>query len=352
MPDNPNEFQPTRYGQPYKPTGIGATLFPQGTDPYLQQIPTRSGLQQAAQMATLPLALSRLLTGFRAPSIEPAAAEARRQFRENVVPDLMEQFAGGGSQGALLRGIQGAGSDLQSKLAALQYEKQSELQKLQQQQLPQLLESALTPSFQPHITNMPLHGSPKTLTTQISESENLAKAGRIAKGLGNEVTQKGKEKLNFLSDKFISNLEKYSPNLATKLKNISLSTQNALKGVKEKGEHYAKPWSNPSLPPVPVNADKNQSQAEKKLTPPAKQGLDDSLLPFMNSDRTNRLNKVFTKRQRGEGRGYNFFDSLKYIKTPDQLDRWLDILLSGVRTDKTRQKNLDKFLAEMGAGNA
>ena len=149
---------PTAFG---KPVGkIGATLW--GTDPIYNQLPTRAGYQESAQMAALPLALGRLAFGFGAPSIAPAQREATRHFREEVMPGIMENFAGGGSQGALTRGIQGAGSDLQSKLAALQYEKQFELQKQQQEMIPKIMELGMSPSFQTHITNRPIQGLPKT----------------------------------------------------------------------------------------------------------------------------------------------------------------------------------------------
>lgn len=352
MPDNPNDFQPTRFGQPYKTTGIGATLFPQGTDPYLQQIPTRAGFQQAAQMAALPYVLERLTRGFNAPSIAPAAAEARREFKEQVLPDLMEQFAGGGSQGALLRGIQGAKGDLETRLGALRQQQQFELQKQQQDQLTRLAELGLAPSFQPHITNMPLHGLPETLSSQIAGSESLAKAGRVAKGLGGEALEKGGEKFNWLTDKAISQVGKYSPKAAKQLRLLKSSIGETLGNIKGKAEQFAKPWSNPSLPPMPINSEKNKALADKSLVPLAKKGLDQTLLPFMNKSRVEQLNKVFSKRQRGEKHGHDFFDTLKYIKTPNQFDRWIDILLKGVRTDKTRQKNLDKFLQEIGAGHA
>lgn len=161
-----DQFQPTSFGQ--KVGKIGATLW--GTDPIYSQLPTRSGYQQAAQMGALPLALGRLVSGFGAPSIAPIAREEQRRFREEVVPGLMEQFAGGGSQGALLRGIQGAGSDLMSRLGALQQQQQFELQKQRQEQLPRLLELGLAPSFQPHLTNRPIQNLPETLSAQIAET--------------------------------------------------------------------------------------------------------------------------------------------------------------------------------------
>jgi hypothetical protein len=348
MPDNPNDFQPTRYGQPYKPTGIGATLFPQGTDPYLQQIPTRSGFQQGAQILALPYVLERLARGFNAPSIAPAAAEARREFKEQVLPDLMEQFAGGGSQGALLRGIQGAKGDLETRLGALRQQQQFELQKQQQDQLTRFAELGLAPSFQPHITNMPLNGLPETLSSQIEGSEKLAQAGRVAKGLGGEALEKGAEKFNWLTDKAISQIRKYSPKAAKQLRLLKSSIGN----IKGKAEQYAKPYTNPTLPPLPVNAEKHRIQADKKLTPVAKKGLDQALLPFMNGTRVSQLNKVFEKRQRGEKHGHDFFDTLQYIKTPAQFDRWVNILIGGIKTDKSRKNNLDKFLQEIGAGHA
>ena len=159
-----------------KPVGkIGATLW--GTDPVYNQLPTRAGFQQAAQMGALPLALGRLAFGFGAPSIAPAQREATRHFREEVIPGIMENFAGGGSQGALTRGIQGAGSDLQSKLAALQYEKQFELQKQRQEMIPKIMELGMAPSFTPHLTNRPIQGLPDTTSAQFAGSPMGQKAG-------------------------------------------------------------------------------------------------------------------------------------------------------------------------------
>lgn len=166
MADNVDQgYSPTSFGK--KVGKIGASLW--GTDPIYNQLPTRAGFQQAAQMGALPLALGRLAFGFGAPSIAPAQREATRHFKEEVVPGLMEGFAGGGSQGALLRGIQGAGSDLQSKLAALQYEKQFELQKQRQEMIPKIMELGMSPSFQAHLTNRPISDLPKTASGVVSD---------------------------------------------------------------------------------------------------------------------------------------------------------------------------------------
>jgi len=174
---------PMAYGKPT--SKIGATLW--GTDPMYSQLPTRAGFQQAGQMAALPLALARLAGGFGAPSIAPAQREATRQFREEVMPGLMEQFAGGGSQGALTRGIQGAGSDLQSKLAALQYEKQFELQKQRQEMIPKIMELGMAPSFQAHLSNRPIQNLPNTTSGQVAESpigQKFGEYGQRAQELG------------------------------------------------------------------------------------------------------------------------------------------------------------------------
>ena len=169
-----------------KPVGkIGATLW--GTDPVYNQLPTRAGFQQAAQMGALPLALGRLAFGFGAPSIAPAQREATRHFREEVMPGIMENFAGGGSQGALTRGIQGAGSDLQSKLAALQYEKQFELQKQRQEMIPKIMELGMAPSFTPHLTNRPIQGLPETTSAEFAGSpfgQKVGQYGELAQNVG------------------------------------------------------------------------------------------------------------------------------------------------------------------------
>lgn len=144
---------PTRYGQ--KPSWL-QSAFGAKQDIYANRLATRSPFQEAAQLGTLPVTLARLAGGYNAPSIQPAAREAQRQFREETVPGLMEQFAGGGSRGALLRGIQGAGSDLQSKLGALQQQQQFEMAKLRQEQLPRMLEQGIQPSFQTALTDMPI----------------------------------------------------------------------------------------------------------------------------------------------------------------------------------------------------
>lgn len=173
---------PTRYGS--KP-GFIQTAFGLATDPIANQLATRSTPQQLAQLGTLGQALGRLTTGFNAPSIAPAAREARRQYLQETVPQLMEQFAGGGSQGALLRGIQGAGSDLESKLGALQMQQQFELQKQRQEQLPRLMELGLAPSFQTILTDMPIKPEytidPKTGERKYAQVTNLPVTEQIAR---------------------------------------------------------------------------------------------------------------------------------------------------------------------------
>lgn len=165
---------PTRYGET---PSLLQSLLGAKQDIWANRLATRSPFQEGAQLGTLPLTLARLAGGFKAPSIQPAAREAQRQFREQTVPDLMEQFAGGGSRGALLRGIQGAGSDLQSKLGALQMQQQFELQKQRQEQLPRLLEMGIQPSFQTALTDMPIRPDytvdPKTGERQYSQTAQL-----------------------------------------------------------------------------------------------------------------------------------------------------------------------------------
>ncbi len=181
-----NEYMgPTLYG---KPVG-GVRAFFQGTDPRYNAVPTREGYQQLTQLGMLAPTLGRLAFGFGAPSIAPAAREARRQYHEETVPQLMEQFAGGGSQGALLRGIQGAGSDLESKLGALQMQQQFELQKQRQEQLPRLLELGLSPSFQPVLTDKPIAGLPGLQSEQIAQNPYVQELIAQTKGAGEDVAQ-------------------------------------------------------------------------------------------------------------------------------------------------------------------
>lgn len=184
MADNVDQgYSPTSFGK--KVGKIGASLW--GTDPIYNQLPTRAGFQQAAQMGALPLALGRLAFGFGAPSIEPAAREARRQFNEEILPSLEERYAGGGSRGALLRGIQGAKGDLESKLGALKFEKEFELQKLRQEMIPKIMELGMSPSFQTHLTNRPIQGLPQTTSAEFAASpigQKAAELGQFGQDIG------------------------------------------------------------------------------------------------------------------------------------------------------------------------
>lgn len=180
---------PTLWG---KPVGRVGAFF-QGTDPQFNAVPTREPYQQLAQMGTLIPTLGRLAFGFGAPSIAPAAREAQRQFREETVPGLLEQFGGHGSQGSLLRGLQGAGSDLQSKLGALKQQQAFELQKIRQEQLPRLLETSLSPAFQPVLTDKPIAGLPELQSAQIAQNPQFQQFANQAQLAGQGLLGKGAE---------------------------------------------------------------------------------------------------------------------------------------------------------------
>lgn len=182
---------PTLYG---KPVGRVGAFF-QGTDPRYNAVPTREGYQQASQLATILPTLAKLQFGFGAPSISPIAKEASRQFQQETLPGLMEQFAGHGSQGALTRGIQGAGSDLMTKLASLQQQQQFELQKQRQEQLPRLLELGLSPSFQPVLTDKPIQGLPSLVSEDVKQNPKVQDFLAQAKGAGEDVLGLGTEGL-------------------------------------------------------------------------------------------------------------------------------------------------------------
>ena len=170
MADQYGGAGPKYYGQSQSP--IEATIW--GSDPRLTNINTKTPLQQLGQSVLQPAVLANLFGGWKAPSIAPFQREANRQFQQEVVPTLLNNVAAGGSEGGYLRGLQGAGSDLQSKLAALQSEQEFKLQQQRQEQLPKLFELAQAQNFQPHLSNRPIdtgnyEGKPQTAEETITE---------------------------------------------------------------------------------------------------------------------------------------------------------------------------------------
>lgn len=182
------DFQQKSGGTPV--SWLGGLLG--GTDPIANIIPSKTAWQQAGQMALQPHVLANLYGGYNAPSIAPAQREATRHLREEVLPQLAHQWGGGGSTGGFLRGVQGAGSDLASKLGALQYEKQFELNKLRQEQLPKFQQLAQEENFQTHLTDKPINWGAadnperqRTLSGQIAASP----AGQAAAQIGGDLSQ-------------------------------------------------------------------------------------------------------------------------------------------------------------------
>lgn len=319
-PQNPN--QPTSFGKPHNPNSFSATLWPKGTDPYLTNIPTKSSLQQLLQFSTAPLTAYRQAFGYNAPSIEPIAREEQRRFQQETLPQLMENFAAGGSQGGLLRGIQGAQGDIATKLAALRQQQQFELQKLQQEQLPRMRELELSPTFQPHISNMPLK------QPEPSQFERGVKgvAHEIGSNAWNELLNKTKEK--------------------------APAVYSALTNLQSKYEEHATPWTLSKKPPLPEKAKENEENVKKNIAPQFKNHINPELMPYIDENKLAQINRVARKRARGESKGYDFFNTIRFLRTPAQVDQWLKIMTGGVKRDKTRKAELDKFLKQIGAINA
>lgn len=364
-PPNPN--MPTSYGKPYNPSSIGATLFPKGTDPFLQYIQTKTPLQQLLQFSTAPQTALNLLTGYRTPDIGPVAQAEYKRLQEQIIPQLAGQLTTSGDQGAFLRSLRGAGSDISSKLAALQYEKQAEMNRLRQEQLPRLRELELSQTAQPHITSMPLrYPEPSEFEKGVKGAggEALKILGETAQK-GGEVAGKGAQALNQAT---LSALEKVLPKRAfdfVKKQNESLLTKGAgaYKTGKEAigkatgrlAEAYheaAHPWQLKKLPALPKEAAQNKSNVTKNIADPFKKYINPTLAQYVDSKKLQEINRIARKRSRGEGKGYDFFETLQYIKTPAQLDQWLKILGSGLKRDKTRKASLDKFLQQIGTQNA
>lgn len=361
-PPNPN--MPTSYGKPYNPSGIGATLFPKGTDPFLNYLPTKNTLQQLLQFSTAPQTLYNQYYGYQAPDINPVAQAEYKRLQEQIIPQLAGQLTTSGDQGAFMRSLRGAGGDIASKLAALQYEKQAEMNKLRQEQLPRFREQELSQVFQPHITNMPLkHPEPSEM------EKGLKGAGAEALNIAGEAAQKGGEfagrKAQALNQATLSSLEKILPKRAfdfIKKQNELLVSKGtaAYKTGKEAvgkaterlaGAYHeaAHPWQLKTLPALPKEASQNKSNVTKNIAEPFKKHINPTLAQYIDSKKLQEINRIARKRTRGESKGYDFFETLKYIKTPAQLDQWLKILGSGLKRDKTRKASLDKFLKDIGA---
>jgi len=169
-----NAFAPQQSNeQHYYQPQYGETPNAEGQLRY-HQLPTVQPWQEGAQGAITANALYRLLApGNQMSYFNPIEQQARREFQQTTIPQIMERFAGGGtlSTSALPQALSQAGGDLESKLAALkgQYGTQLELAKLQQ--IPELFNLGLRPTFEG--TNAPYgkgQDYPRTLTEQISNA--------------------------------------------------------------------------------------------------------------------------------------------------------------------------------------
>jgi len=177
--------------QPLKPqSGFNQFLF--GRPESFQRTPT----QTPQGMEFLESLLSGAKTGLENPQagFEPIANEATRQFNTQTIPGIAERFtAANGQRSSAFQGALGAaGSDLQSRLAALssQYGLQNRQGLLQQGQL------GLTPQFETQHyegTNGALHS---LLAELIPGLQNAAKNyGQFSGNSSNSNTSSGIELL-------------------------------------------------------------------------------------------------------------------------------------------------------------
>lgn len=359
MPDNNTPQGPTYFGQKSKQGIIGQTFFPQGTDPILNYIQRLNPLQQLSQAGSTGLGAYRQAFGYNAPSIEPIRREEQRIFQQETLPQLMENLAGGGSQGALYRGIQGAQGDIATRLGALRQQQQFELQKQRQGDLARFRELEMQPTHQPHITNLPLAGQPNEPFAR----KNIEKAGRVAQGLGGELAQKGLETaekgVQEVSDSVFNQLRKYSPELAHKFKDIQLKVgkkyQGAkaaagpmLKGIQERAEKYAK---------KPVVATKARLPKGPKEIAEAKKAygeLPSNIKPLIHEDLKESLSPKYAKvikKWSADKKKSQYIPYLDKLRNEDQLEGFVKIINKVFETTKGRKRKLAQFLQSIEKGN-
>lgn len=166
--------------------------------------------QEASQLGGLALAMKRLATGFNAGDQSAARAAEYRNLNEQVLPQIREHFGAGlGGGSAFNRNVAGAVAASNERLNALREGRQHELQKLQQEQLPRLMELGLKPTFQGHITEGEWNpeAAPKESLSNILERSKTGEAiGRAA--------------------------EAYDPSLAAAVENVGEAGLRTIKGVK------------------------------------------------------------------------------------------------------------------------
>lgn len=177
--------QATSGGQPN--TGFKSYLYPD--DPIATRIPNKNIPQQIGQMGQLAQTLYRLHNGYQAGSIEPERQAEYRNLQQQIIPELANRYGGGNlTTSAFQQGIANAQGDVQTKLAALQSQRQFEMDKLRQEQLPNLYAQGQQAPFEYHISNKGFNpkSAPDTLATEQAAKIPGAIHNKLMEPLPNE----------------------------------------------------------------------------------------------------------------------------------------------------------------------
>lgn len=152
------------------------------------KIGTLTEPQQLAQLANLGITSGRNLFGWNAPDIESQRQAEYRNLRQNVIPQLAQHYgAGAGGRGAFEQNLANAQGGIQERLAALQNQRQFELQKLRQEQIPRMAELGQQPSFVGHITEgafNPQAAPERLLADRLTGSRPVQRAEALVSNVG------------------------------------------------------------------------------------------------------------------------------------------------------------------------
>jgi len=314
-----------------------APIFPDvkytAGQPRLNYLPTKTEGQQFSQMAAMAPALYNLYRGWNAPDIGPVVQEEQRRFQQETLPSLMEQFAGGGSQGALLRGLQGAQGDIATRLGALRQQQQFELQKERQGLIPQLLNLGLSPMATPHLTDEEIQNVPQLLGSRIAQGPVGKEVGTIAKGaedLTGQLLKGGRYIANELSDAAKDYLKSKGITLPTPPKTpASYETSGGIEALNKRIEDTA------------LAAGINPQEASQlKFSPDLQNVLFERHKPL--------LKEIENITQRSDFENYlPFFRLLPQLKTVDDVKQFIKMLKSWTnRRMKKRYGKLEKKLGQ------